>query len=59
VQLLRQLEAIPLRSWERRARHALLGPTTLAEVATLATDHELLHLRDIRRQASVGVSPRI
>jgi FMN phosphatase YigB (HAD superfamily) len=54
VQLLQRLEALPPQSWERRGRHALLGPTALAEVASIAADHELLHLRDIRQQVSEG-----
>jgi hypothetical protein len=59
VQTLHLLESLPANAWERPARHALLGPTTLAEVASIAADHELLHLEDIRRQASEAgaVSP--
>jgi FMN phosphatase YigB (HAD superfamily) len=54
VQQLLRLEALPRHSWERQARHALLGPTRLAEVASIAADHELLHLADIRRQVGEG-----
>jgi FMN phosphatase YigB (HAD superfamily) len=59
VRLLQMLESLPPRSWGRPARHALLGPTTLAEVASIAADHELLHLRDIRRQASEVALPQV
>ncbi len=52
VQLLQRLEALPPQSWERRGRHALLGPTALSEVASIAADHELMHLSDIRRHVS-------
>ena len=57
VQALRMLESLPPQAWERPARHALLGPTTFAEVASIAADHELLHLADIRRQASPDTLP--
>ncbi|MCJ7676543.1 MAG: DinB family protein [Anaerolineales bacterium] len=57
VQLLRQLESLPSEAWDRPARHALLGPTSLAEVASIAADHELLHLADIRLQAHTGELP--
>lgn len=48
---LQRLESLPPEAWERRARHALLGPTTLAELMSIAADHELLHLSDVRLQA--------
>ncbi len=48
---LQLLESLPPEAWERRARHALLGPTTLAEVMSIAADHELLHLADVKLQA--------
>jgi FMN phosphatase YigB (HAD superfamily) len=54
MQTLRTLESIPPEAWERPARHALLGPTTLAEVALIAADHELLHLKNIRLQSGEG-----
>ncbi len=48
VQMLAELEALPAEAWARPARHALLGPTTLAEVLSIAADHERLHLADLR-----------
>jgi FMN phosphatase YigB (HAD superfamily) len=57
IQTLRLLASIPPEAWQRPARHALLGPTNLAEVAAIAADHELLHLADIRLQASAGDLP--
>lgn len=38
--------------WSRRARHAILGPTTLAEIMTVATEHELLHLKQLKEALS-------
>jgi FMN phosphatase YigB (HAD superfamily) len=57
IRTLRLLESIPSEAWDRPARHALLGPTTLAEVAAIAAEHELLHLADIRLQASAADLP--
>jgi len=57
IQTLHRLESIPPEAWERHARHALLGPTTLAEVALIAADHELLHLADIRLQCGKDDRP--
>jgi FMN phosphatase YigB (HAD superfamily) len=54
IETLRRLQSIPPEAWQRPARHALLGPTTLTEVTLIAADHELLHLVDIRRQAGGG-----
>jgi FMN phosphatase YigB (HAD superfamily) len=38
--------------WRAPARHALLGPTTLSEIMGVATDHDLLHLDQLRRTLS-------
>jgi len=43
-----QLEAIDPGEWLRPARHALIGPTTLSEIASIATDHDLIHLAQLR-----------
>jgi FMN phosphatase YigB (HAD superfamily) len=45
VLLLSQLPAI---AWSRPARHALLGPTTLAELARVIVDHDQIHLAQSR-----------
>jgi FMN phosphatase YigB (HAD superfamily) len=45
---LRRLNALDPRQWTRRARHALLGPTDLCEVMAVATEHDLLHLAQLR-----------
>ncbi|MFP3853735.1 MAG: HAD-IA family hydrolase [Anaerolineales bacterium] len=34
--------------WQIPARHALLGPTTMAEIMAVAADHNLIHLRQLR-----------
>lgn len=35
-------------AWERSARHAIFGPTTLAELVLIFIEHDLLHLRQLR-----------
>jgi FMN phosphatase YigB (HAD superfamily) len=47
------LEALPPEGWSRPARHALLGPTTLAEVASVVAEHDRLHLAQLR----AGLTP--
>lgn len=34
--------------WQRAAQHAIFGPTTLAELVSLAADHDEIHLRQLR-----------
>jgi hypothetical protein len=46
--LLSQLASLTLEEWARSARHALLGPTTLAEVFSTSAEHELVHLAGLR-----------
>ncbi|HET7010816.1 MAG TPA: HAD family hydrolase [Anaerolineales bacterium] len=46
--LLDSLETLAPDEWARPARHALLGPTTLAEVLSTSAEHELVHLADLR-----------
>jgi FMN phosphatase YigB (HAD superfamily) len=43
-----RLQALEPGDWLRPARHALIGPTTLSEIAAIATDHDLLHLAQLR-----------
>lgn len=42
------LASLPEEAWSTPARHALLGPTTLAELMDLAADHDLSHLAQLR-----------
>ena len=45
IALLRNLAAA---DWRRSARHALFGPTTLAEQARFSSRHDLLHIDQLR-----------
>ncbi len=48
-QLLHLLESLAPDDWQRPARHAIFGPTTLQEIITIITAHDRLHLRQIRQ----------
>ncbi len=48
IALLQELEIITEAEWNRPALHSLLGPTSLFEVMGIATDHDLLHLAQMR-----------
>ena len=42
------LSTLQMEDWSRSARHSLFGPTTLSEVVNIATEHDLLHLAQMR-----------
>lgn len=44
-----QLASFPEDAWASPARHALFGPTTLAEIAALAVNHDILHLAQLHQ----------
>jgi len=48
LRLLQELSALAPEDWSRPARHALLGPTSLAEVLSMAAEHEIVHLAALR-----------
>jgi len=48
VALLQHLEILSEEEWNRPALHSLLGPTSLLELMGIATDHDLLHLAQVR-----------
>ncbi len=52
--LLRHLESLDGSDWQLPARHALLGPTTLAEMVRVITDHDRLHLASLRLSLPQG-----
>lgn len=47
-QLIAELRTQPPTVWQRTARHALFGPSTLAEIMGWALDHDRLHLEQVR-----------
>lgn len=54
MQTIAQLAALDDDMWNLPARHALFGPTTLTEVVSLATDHDLVHLAQLRSSLSAS-----
>ncbi|MGD8730335.1 MAG: DinB family protein [Anaerolineales bacterium] len=47
--LIAQLQKLDDAEWQLDGIHALLGPTTLAEVIHFAAEHDLIHLEQMRR----------
>jgi len=48
METIARLSALDLNAWERAARHTLLGPTTLHELMKIATEHDWLHMAQLR-----------
>ncbi|NIS80043.1 MAG: HAD family hydrolase [Anaerolineales bacterium] len=48
LQVIAELASLKADRWSRPARHSLFGPTSLAEVLRIVTDHDLLHLAQLR-----------
>jgi len=48
LQTIAHLDALNLEDWSRTATHSLFGPTTLTEMVSIATDHDQLHLGQLR-----------
>jgi FMN phosphatase YigB (HAD superfamily) len=48
LQLLDEVRTLAPNAWSRTGRHALLGPTTLAEVMSTAAEHEIVHLANLK-----------
>jgi HAD superfamily hydrolase (TIGR01549 family) len=53
--LLEKLEALEPGGWERYARHAIFGPTSLAELVNIVAGHDRVHLQQVH-QALAGFS---
>jgi hypothetical protein len=47
LDVLRLLEDLPAESWERRARHAIFGPTRLRELVNIIAGHDILHVQQV------------
>jgi len=45
IELLSLLESLAPEDWQRLARHAILGPTTIQELAGIIASHDRLHLQ--------------
>lgn len=42
---IQMLKDIPADAWERKARHAIFGPTSFMEVTRFITDHDRMHVQ--------------
>ncbi len=47
MELLSLLKDLPPESWQRRARHAILGPTNLEELVSIIAAHDRLHIQQM------------
>ena len=47
LEVLRYLENLPAESWDRKARHAIFGPTHLRELVNIIAGHDILHVQQI------------
>lgn len=54
MQTIATLEALEPETWQQPARHSLLGPTTLSEILSVAAEHDLLHLGQLRHALAAG-----
>jgi FMN phosphatase YigB (HAD superfamily) len=49
IQLISILAEIEPQDWERSGRHSLLGPTTIRELMKITSEHDWLHLAQLRQ----------
>jgi len=47
TQVLRLLDNLSEEEWDRPARHAIFGPTTLRELVNIIAGHDILHVQQI------------
>jgi FMN phosphatase YigB (HAD superfamily) len=52
LELIAFLEGLSPVDWQRQARHAIFGPTSLHEMAIFAAGHDRLHVRQIHQTIS-------
>ncbi|MBN1146924.1 MAG: HAD-IA family hydrolase [Anaerolineales bacterium] len=56
LKLLESLETLEPQDWERTARHAIFGPTRLAELVNIIASHDKLHIQQVH-QTLAEISP--
>ncbi len=49
IKLLKLLETTTSDDWDRRARHAIFGPTNLRELVNIIAGHDILHVQQVYR----------
>ena len=48
LEILDTLESLPVEAWQRVARHAIFGPTSLIELVGFTAGHDRMHLQQIQ-----------
>lgn len=56
--LIKLLEKLPAQDWQRPARHAILGPTTLHELVSIIASHDRMHMHQLHQLVQSVTSPR-
>jgi FMN phosphatase YigB (HAD superfamily) len=49
MKLLHLLESLSPEDWQRPARHAIFGPTTLSELVSIIAGHDRLHIQQVHK----------
>jgi hypothetical protein len=49
------LDSLTPEQWQRPARHAVFGPTTLRELVSFTNEHDRLHLKQIKETLKVDM----
>jgi len=49
MELITMLKTLDPAGWDRQARHAILGPTTLRELVNILLSHDRLHIQQIHK----------
>jgi FMN phosphatase YigB (HAD superfamily) len=57
IRLLEILEGLQPEEWERKARHAIFGPTHLREIISILTGHDRLHIRQVYESLNSLIVP--
>ena len=57
IRLLDLLEGLQPEDWERKARHAIFGPTHLREIVSIFTGHDRLHVRQVYESLNSLIVP--
>jgi FMN phosphatase YigB (HAD superfamily) len=47
IQVLGILENLPAEGWNRPARHAIFGPTSIQELVKIIAEHDILHVQQV------------
>jgi HAD superfamily hydrolase (TIGR01549 family) len=54
TRIINLLGSMSEQGWERKARHAIFGPTSMKEMVSFMAQHDRVHVRDIRELFPLG-----